>query len=385
MKIYYWSPFISSVATTTAVINSIKSIKKFGNKKINCKIINVFKEWNQFEKKLSLNKIDILNLKTFLNINFLPKEGFLKSRFTYLLTFIFSILNLHFLLKKDLPNFIIIHLISSIPLTLLAIFNYETNFILRVSGYPKLTFFRKFLWKIINKKIYRVFCPTNMTKDLLIKNKIFSSEKIFVVHDPILDIEEITYKNNKELIKDYDLINNKEFIISIGRLTKQKNFNFLIDGFEKILNKNPKLYLFILGEGEEKKLLNNVIKEKKLDQKIFLIGAKENIYPYLSKALFFVLTSNWEDPGFVIVESMFAKKIVLSSNCPSGPLEIIKHNKNGFLYENNNIIDFIDKFNLTLRVQKDEKKNFFILREALKSTKYYTLFNHYKEIIQHLI
>ncbi len=385
MKIYYWSPFISSVATTTAVINSIKSIKKFGNKKINCKIINVFKEWNQFEKKLSSSKIDIINLKTFLNINFLPKEGFLKSRFTYLLTFIFSILNLHFLLKKDLPNFIIIHLISSIPLTLLAIFNYETNFILRVSGYPKLTFFRKFLWRIINKKIYKVFCPTNMTKDLLIKNKIFSSEKIFVVHDPILDIEEITYKNNKEFIKDHELIKKKEFIISIGRLTKQKNFNFLINGFEKILNKNPKLYLFILGEGEEKKLLNNVIKEKKLDQKIFLIGEKENIYPYLSKALFFVLTSNWEDPGFVIVESMFAKKIVLSSNCASGPLEIIKHNKNGYLYENNNIIDFIDKFNLALRVQKDKKKNFFILREALKSTKNYTLFNHYKEIIQHLI
>ena len=47
MKVYYWSPFITEVATTYAVINSIQSIHKFSkNKKINCKVIDVFKEWS---------------------------------------------------------------------------------------------------------------------------------------------------------------------------------------------------------------------------------------------------------------------------------------------------------------------------------------------------
>ena len=47
------------------------------------------------------------------------------------------------------------------------IFNYKTKFILRISGYPKLNFGRTILWKIISKKIYKVFCPTILTKKYL--------------------------------------------------------------------------------------------------------------------------------------------------------------------------------------------------------------------------
>ena len=52
MKVFYWSPFISEVATTFAVINSIKSIHSFSEKKINCKVIDVFKEWSPYKKIL---------------------------------------------------------------------------------------------------------------------------------------------------------------------------------------------------------------------------------------------------------------------------------------------------------------------------------------------
>ena len=72
MKVYYWSPFISYVATTSAVINSIKSINKFSRGDIRCKIINVFKEWDTFEESLNDNNIELLDLKTSLNIKKLP-------------------------------------------------------------------------------------------------------------------------------------------------------------------------------------------------------------------------------------------------------------------------------------------------------------------------
>ena len=52
MKVYFWCPFISNVATTSAVINSIKSIKNFSNTKIDCKIINVFKEWDELYRTI---------------------------------------------------------------------------------------------------------------------------------------------------------------------------------------------------------------------------------------------------------------------------------------------------------------------------------------------
>ena len=78
-----------------------------------------------------------------------------------------SILPLHKTLKEKKPNFIVIQLITSLPLILLILFNYNTNFILRISGKPKLGFFRKLLWKIAFKKIYAVTCPKKILLDIL--------------------------------------------------------------------------------------------------------------------------------------------------------------------------------------------------------------------------
>jgi glycosyltransferase involved in cell wall biosynthesis len=385
MKVYYWSPFITEVATTSSVINSIKSINKFSKKKINCKIINVFKEWNPLENLLQKNNIQVINLKNFINIKYFPKKGFLKSRFTYLVVFFVSIINLHMLLKKEKPDYFIIHLISSIPLTLLNLFNYQSKFILRISGYPKMNFWRRFLWKICNKKINKVFCPTSSTKNLLIKKKIFSPNKLFIVNDPIIDIKNICTKKKLDLDISYNWLKDKEFILSIGRLTKQKNFDFLIDGFKEILKDLPNLNLVILGDGEDRNLLKNKILKNNLQNNIFLLGYHKNIYPFFKNSLFFVLTSEWEDPGFVILESMFARKLVLSSDCESGPQEIIKDGINGFLYKNKNMISFKERFFMVFNLIKNKQENTKeILLKGIKTSGNYSQLNHFKQIEAHI-
>ena len=105
------------------------------------------------------------------------------------------------------------------------IFNYNTNFILRISGYPKLNLFRKFL-KISNKKIFKVLCPTLETKKQLIKYNIFDEEKIYVINEPIIDLEKINQLRKKYINKNNEL---GQYVASIGRLTKQKNHAFLIN------------------------------------------------------------------------------------------------------------------------------------------------------------
>ena len=89
MKLYYWSPFISPVATVFSVINSIKAIKKFSKKNTDCRIINVFKEWKHYEDIIKNNEIQVINLSTQLDINNLPRGGFLNSRLTYIIVFFF--------------------------------------------------------------------------------------------------------------------------------------------------------------------------------------------------------------------------------------------------------------------------------------------------------
>ena len=375
MKLYYWSPFISNIATEKAVVNSIKSVKKFSKEKINPYLLDIIGEWDMQKKNLTNDNIKIIDLLNFKLLKYLPKYGFLRSRFSYIVVFFFSIFKLHKILKKDKPEYLMIHLMTFIPLLLLLFFNYETKFILRISGYPKLNYLRSFFWKIVGKKVYLITTPTVTTMDLLNKFKIFNFNKIKYLPDPILNIDEIKRKKLDDDITNKKFFSNKT-VISIGRLTKQKNFEFLIEAFNRIIDKYPDFNLLILGEGEKRKTLEKQIKKLNLENNVFLIGHKKNIYEYLKKAEMFILSSLWEDPGFVLIEAGYSNIIVLSSDCPNGPKEILNNNQNGFLYKKNSLASFIDKFN---EIQNMNEKQIFKKKLLFKKKiKEFTLFNHYK-------
>ena len=73
------------------------------------------------------------------------------------------------------------------------------------------------------------------------------------------------------------------------------------------------------------------------------MGYKENVFEYFKKCEAFILSSLWEDPGFVLVEAMFNNCFVISSDCPSGPKELIGKN-NGLLFKNNSLNDFLETY-----------------------------------------
>ena len=89
-------------------------------------------------------------------------------------------------------------------------------------------------------------------------------------------------------------MNNKDKIIAIGRLTKQKNFSFLIDCFSNLEKNYKSLTLHILGDGDQKKNLKKLINSKNLNDKIYLHGHKDNINEYLQNSFCFVISSLWE-------------------------------------------------------------------------------------------
>ena len=127
----------------------------------------------------------------------------------------------------------------------------------------------------------------------------------------------------------------KRVILAAGRLTKQKNFTYLIDEFSEFLKFNDNFVLFILGDGEEKEKLIKLIDKKKLKEKIFLLGFKKNVYNYMNNCELFILSSLWEEVGFVIVEAAMCNAYIISSDCPNGPKEFLNNGKNGLLYKNN--------------------------------------------------
>mgnify|MGYP001366697801 FL=1 len=374
IKIYYWSPHINNnVATVKAVLNSAKSLEKY-SQKYDVNIINVFGEW-EFCKKNNkeINFLDLyLSKKLSFNKNI---TGYVKSRLTYLLIGLFSIIPLYKLLKKDKPDYLVVHLLTFIPFILLIFFNFKTKFILRISGYPKMNFLREILWKKISKKIFKVFCPTNETIESLNKKKIFEKNKLYLLEDPIIEISKIKKKNNQKII---DFLINKKFILAIGRLSIQKNFILLLNFFKKETIKDPDLYLIIAGEGELKSKFDQFLTQNKLENKIIFLGFQNNIHNLLKKCFCFISTSLWEDPGFVLVEAAVNNTSIISSDCPSGPKEILKNGKGGILFHSNNLLSLEESYK---KFKKLNKKEIYLQKVYSKKIAInYTKFRHFKKL-----
>ena len=376
-KIFYWSPHLSNVATIKNVINSAKSIKIFNKSDHDISIIDTIGEWEKQKKLLNSYKINLLKLSNYSLGKYLPVSGYFKSR----LFFIFIILTKYFPLKKILnkekPEYLILHLVTSLPLIILLFSKTNTKFILRISGLPKLGFLRKILWRKASKKLYLITCPSNQTKSDMIKLSVFPENKLEVLYDPILEVNLIS----KNLKKDtYHSLKNKKYFLNIGRLTKQKNQILLIKAFSKILKKYNYLHLLIVGDGEEKNNLLRQVKLNKIENNVHFFGQINNVYPLIKNSMATISTSLWEDPGAVMIESSFCKKISIVSDCPNGPAEFLSFGEGGYLFKNNNVEDLIDKIYCFLSDEDDIKKKKILLSK--KNSKNYTIFNHYKKINQ---
>tara|TARA_B100000886_G_C20398222_1_gene481387 strand:- start:1190 stop:1636 length:447 start_codon:yes stop_codon:yes gene_type:complete len=134
--------------------------------------------------------------------------------------------------------------------------------------------------------------------------------------------------------------------------------------------------LVIIGEGEDELKLKNLSKKLNIEKKIHFLGYQENVFKYLKNAECFILTSLWEDPGFVIVEAALSNVPIISSDCPNGPEEIIK--KNGYLFQNDDLENLLKKFEEFLSTNKDTVyKNKLIIKRRIKK---YSMFQHYKKL-----
>ena len=374
MKIFYWSPFLSNIATIDAVINSVKSIRKYDKqKKLDPFILDTSGEWlTQKDKTENLN---ILKLYKKDYYKFLLKRGYIQSRMSQILIFIFSFIKLKKILKRDKPDYLVAHLIISLPLILFYLYSFQTKLVVRISGTPKLNLIRKFFWSKFSQNVECITCPTISTYNTLKRLNIFPASKLKLLYDPIISINRITQEKKKKI---ESIFNNKEYILSIGRLTRQKNFSLLINSFKKIKKKIPNINLVILGDGEERKKLENQIINLDLQSSVFLLGYRTNVFNYIYNSKCYISTSFHEDPGFSLIEAGSLNKIIIAFDSKTGPSEIIDSSRRGFLFSDldssiltDTFFDFYGCKNEIINLKKIRLK---------KYVKNFTLFSHYKKL-----
>lgn len=370
----YWSPFVDNVATIKAVINSALSVNKYSNQKFEPVIIDAFGEWKNYFQS-NFNDLKIYNLNYIKQLFSFSSNGYFKSRLKYIIIFFFSFFSLKRFLKDKNPEFLIIHLITSLPLVINLIFKIDTKIILRISGKPKINYIRYLFWKIALKKVYKITFPTKESLNYFQSLNITEKDKLVLLYDPVFTIKNINIQ--KKVSLDNIENQNSNFFLAIGRLTKQKNFLFLIDCWSELIKVYPSIKLFIIGKGEDEKKIRKTIKENKLEQNILLLGYEKNVFKFLTNCKAFILSSLWEDPGFVIIEAMASNTIVLSSDCPNGPKEILE-NENGILFKNNSKTDFLLKFKYLINLDLLKKKK--IIFNAKKKSRTFSIFCHYKQL-----
>ena len=367
-KILYWSPFISNVGTVKSTLNSAIAYSRYSLRSNDVGIINVCGEWDEYEDEIKKNNLNLIKLN-FSYFKYLPKNGYIQSRISFFLIFILSFFPLIKLLNKQKPDYLIIHLITSLPLLINYFLKPKSKVILRISGLPKLNFLRKIFWRITTKNIFKITCPSiELINDL--KNKNFLIEnKLLFLPDAIINVKKFVKLKYEKIEKKSD----RKFLLSVGRLTPQKNFKYLINEISNFFESNKDYDLYIIGEGEQKKELQNLINKKKLNDRVYLMDYTANVYSYMKNASIYVLSSLWEDPGFVIIEAALCNLPIISSNCSNGPKEFLLNGDAGKLFENN-------KKGSLSKALEDHSENFLKKIKAKKNTLKYTNFRHFKKL-----
>lgn len=171
------------------------------------------------------------------------------------------------------------------------------------------------------KKADAVVVLTDKDKKYFLDN-LTVKNKIVRIYNPFL-VKENDYRYDKD----------SNVIMSSGRLTYQKGFDILIDVANELKSKTSDFKWLILGDGEDRKMLEEKIEQYKLQDNVELVGRVNNVDEYYKKSRMFVLTSRFEGLVLVALEAKAYSLPIVSFDFDCGPSETIKNNKNGFIVE----------------------------------------------------
>jgi glycosyltransferase involved in cell wall biosynthesis len=326
-----------------------------------------FGEGEYLKEKLEKEKIDYVNFK-WLKRTHNPLAN---------LFFIFEIKNF---LKKE--KFDVVHFNSTNTLfgTIGAKLT-KTKTVFTFHGlsildpyYKKHLLLKPIYWFVFKFLLLFVDVPVFVSKDNLeYAQKIKLTKKGVVIYN---GIPEPDFFDREKAINFFEEklkidLKNRFIIGSIGRLDYQKNYEFLISIFPKILKITEKTICLIIGDGPERKNLENLIKNLNLEDRIFLLGEIKNANQYFKCFDLFILPSRYEGLSITLIEALFAEIPIIASDV-GGNKEIIgKEN----VFKLNDEKELLEKIKSAPKINF-EKKKIFTLEAAT---------NNYLNLYQNLI
>ncbi|MDB3950478.1 glycosyltransferase family 4 protein [Gammaproteobacteria bacterium] len=291
----------------------------------------------------SQNDFEITLISTFTGespdhykVNENVKLKFLRNNSLYPKNKIFNLISklvqLRKIIKYKNPDTIISFLTRVNIATVLSTIGLKTSIIICERTWtPFATLSKNFYWmyRLLFRNIKKIIVQTDESKIWL--NNYFPNIDTDVIPNPIS--YPLPLQKGQKLSPDEFVLEDRKIILACGRLHKYKQFDLLINAFFKIKDEYPDWDLIILGEGEERKNLDRLLKNLDIGNRVFLPGSAGNMSEWYQRAGLFVLSSSVEGFPNVLLEAMSYGLPCISFDCDTGPRDMIKHKINGILVQ----------------------------------------------------
>ncbi len=226
------------------------------------------------------------------------------------------------MIKRVKPDFVLPFLFPVAQAVFFASVGIKTNVFQSIRISPSIAPSSKFQRFLRDYFVYQSECSFVQNEQQRQYFKPSVRHKIHVLYNPVSeDLFEVTP----------DFSNDIYTVCTAGRLENQKNFKLLIESFTQAFASNNKAMLQIYGEGNRKRELQDYIAEKGMTDRIMLMGRTNNIKEVYQKADLFVLSSDFEGMPNALLEAMACGLPCISTDCPTGPSDLIDNEVNGLL------------------------------------------------------
>ena len=204
---------------------------------------------------------------------------------------------------------------------------------------------KRFLWNLCFRRSDRIIVQTPEQAQYFSKNM---QKKCVVISNPVAP-------HFSEKQKIYESAPAKRFI-AVARINTQKNYPMMVRGFAQAAKQDPSCILDIYGAGSPEKVeeLQNLITELGMENQIHLCGWRKNIHEFITSYDAFLMSSNYEGMPNALAEAMAAGLVCLSTDCRTGPKDMIDHGKNGFLAKTGDVSSFTEGIGMILKMDQQQ-------------------------------
>ena len=234
-------------------------------------------------------------------------------------------------LRGERPDFMVARMQTMASIVGRALSRTETKLVLSMAGLPRSSGYRNFLWPRLYPHADAFVAPARSLALAASERARIDSDRFDVIPNPVID-QQLLRLAEEPLDDPWFGDPRHPTVLAVGRLTRQKDFATLVRAMALVRETSP-ARLVIIGQGEDeyRRLLERLRVELGLEDAVRLHGFDPNPYKYMRAADLFVMSSEWEGPGHVLIEAQAIGTPAVSTDCPAGPRDTLLDGEAGLL------------------------------------------------------